>query len=407
MMLQIQRNTLLLVIATIAVLLNGCKEDYSSTRYLEKVIVNLESIKSATYKETVENWFPGDTAPLGIQYRLAKEYDNPEDLTIGSKFIYLDYNNPSLPVFCYDGQMRALIYLDEKRMVLDSFKLNKRPFRPVTPPFLNYTESVLRYALETDDSISLQIDDREDEVYLKLLVYEEQQVEFFGKPYHVPINPYSFGDNTSQYEVWISKSNNLPYKVRRAMSHDISVVICEDFVFNSLNIAEFNASDYFPEGFKIQNYSIGGSTRGSKKLIGINAPDWTLQTADKTLFSLDDLKSKVVMIQFTSVSCGPCKVSIPFLKELSTSYNKEDFDFVAIECATKNTNALKSYMERNDFEYKFLLSNKEVRKNYAIRSFPVFYFLNEDRIIEEVIYGYGEGSTDEKITSLIDEMIDI
>jgi thiol-disulfide isomerase/thioredoxin len=189
------------------------------------------------------------------------------------------------------------------------------------------------------------------------------------------------------------------------MSHNISVVVCEDYVFNSLDIEEFNASDYFPDDFKIQNYSIGGSARGSKNLIGIKAHDWTLQTADKALFSLDDLKGKVAMIQFTSVSCGPCKVSIPFLKKLSTTYSKEDFDFVAIECATKNTNALKSYMHRNDFDYKFLLSDKEVLKNYAIRSFPVFFILDENRIIRNVIYGYGEGSTDQKIIQLIEEMI--
>ncbi len=150
---------------------------------------------------------------------------------------------------------------------------------------------------------------------------------------------------------------------------------------------------------------MGGIRTKKSELIGKEAPGWTLQKDDKLPFSLTDLNSKVTMIQFTSVSCGPCKASIPFLKDLSASYNKDDFDFVAIECTSRNTNVLKSYMHRNEFDYTFLLSTKEVLKSYSISSFPVFFILDENKIIREVIYGYGKGSTDEKIKTIIDELI--
>jgi thiol-disulfide isomerase/thioredoxin len=185
----------------------------------------------------------------------------------------------------------------------------------------------------------------------------------------------------------------------------MSVRICEDIELNKIDIKDFKASDYFPDDYKIENYRIGGKRKTKNELIGKEAPDWTLQTADKSTFSLTDLKSTVTMIQFTSVACGPCKASIPFLKELSTAYNKEDFDFAAIECSSRNTNVLKGYMDRNDFDYTFLLSTKEVLKSYSIKSFPVFFFLDENRIIRNVINGYGKGTTDNEIRTIINELI--
>nr|NQU89105.1 TlpA family protein disulfide reductase [Bacteroidota bacterium] len=399
------KNRHILALALLMFLLNACTDNYTSTDYLKKVLNNLETIESATYTIISENWCHGDTVASDIYYSFVKEYDNPSDTTIGSKFVRLNSSDTSILEFCYDGEMRALVYNDEKRIVLDSFNVNPKPFRPLAPPFFNYAKSILTYALETNDSISLDIKDLKDYVYLKLTIYEENQVEFFGKAFHMPISPYTYGENTSIYELWIDKTNNLPFKTRREMYHNISVRICENLELNVIDIQDFKASDYFPEDYRIESYRLGGKRKKKNELIGKEAPGWILQTKDKLPFSLTDLKSKVSMIQFTSVSCGPCKASIPFLKELSSIYKKEDFDFVAIECTSRNTNVLKSYMNRNQFEYKFVLSTKEVLKSYSIRSFPIFYILDENRIIRNVIYGYGKGSTENEIKTIINELI--
>lgn len=396
---------IVLVLSLTVLLFSSCVENYASTDYLKEVVKRMETIKSATYTVISENWQPGDTAASETYYSFVKEYDNPSDTTIGSKFVRLNGSDTSILEFCYDGEMRALVYNDEKRIVLDSFNVNPKPIRTLTPPFFNYTKSILKYALETKDSVSLDIKDLEDIVYLKLTIYEENQVEFFGKAFRMPITPYTFGENTSIYELWIDKSNNLPFKTRREMVHNISVRVRKNYELNKLNINDFKASDYFPDDYKIQTYGSGGKRKVKSELIGKEAPDWTLQTGDKLPFSLTDLKSKVTMIQFTSVSCGPCKASIPFLKELSNIYKKEDFDFVAIECTSRNTNVLKTYMNHNQFDYKFVLSTKEVLKSYSIRSFPVFFILDENRIIRNVIYGYGKGSTDNEIRDAIDRLM--
>ena len=399
-------NRTVIALSFLFFFLNACEKNDTSTDYLREVLNNLNQIESATYYSIGENWNPGDTAASSVNYSFVKEYNNPSDTTIGAKFIIQNPGILSKPEFCYDGQMRAIFYNAEKRIVIDSFTVRPLPFRPLTPPFYNYTKSIIRYAIETEDSISIDIKDLKDSVYIRLSIFEESQVEFFGKAYHMPLTPYTFGDNTSVYELWIDKSDNLPYKVRREMSHNISVTGCKNIELNKIDIKDFKASDYFPFDYVIQPYGIGGDNRKKNDLIGKEAPAWTLQTSDKQMISLTDFKSKVLMIQFTSISCGPCKASIPFLKELGTIYNKDDFDFVAIECSSKSTNALKKYMNRNDFDYKFLLSTKEVLESYSIHSYPVFFILDKQQVIKQVINGYGEGITDSEIIKAINELID-
>lgn len=394
----------ILVLGMSFILINSCKIDNNKNDYLRKVLDNLAQIKSATYFTTSSGYAPGDTSAYGTSYHYIKEYNNPFDSTIGASYVKLLQEDTTKMTFCYDGNMRAIVYEDEKIMVIDNFEVRPLPFRPLNPPFFNYTKSIIKYILETGDSISMEFEEFEDSVRLSLTVFEDKQVEFFGKAHYID-NPYNFGDKISKYEIWINKSNDLPYRVRREMSHDISVQTCRNVEFNKNKIDDFNASDYFPSDYTIHQYRIRSKTTVKNDLLGKVAPDWVLKDANSCIISLKELKSKVLMIQFTSVSCGPCRASIPFLKQLASDYKKEEFDFVAIESFNRNSNVLNNYQNRNDFDYKFLISTKDVTKSYSIKSVPVFFILDEKRVIRKVINGYGEGSTDKEIRNIINELI--
>jgi thiol-disulfide isomerase/thioredoxin len=387
------------------ILLNCSNVDNKKMDYLQKVLNNLNKIKSATYYETSEAWAPGDTSASGVYNHYIKEFDNPSDTTIGASYVSLLQEDTTQMTFCYDGNMRAVVYEEDKTIGIDSFLVRPHPFRPLTPPFFNYTKSIIKYALETKDSISTEFEDSGDSLFFRLTIYEDNQVEFFGKAFFIENTPYNFGETTSKYEIWIDKSTDLPYRVRREMSHDIYVSTCTNVVLNKNKIEDFNASNYFQPEYAIAAYGSEHKSAKANNLIGKVAPHWILRDANDNIVALKDLKSKILMIQFTSVSCGPCRASIPFLKQLASEYNQKNFDFVVIESWTKNSNVLKSYQVRNNFNYKFLMSTKVVTKNYQIKSVPVFFILDENRVIKKVLNGYGEGSTDKEIRDAINELI--
>lgn len=381
----------------------ACSTDYTNKAYLEKVLNNLEQIESATYLIKGEYWPLGDTVPAITQNRYVKEYTNLADTNIGASYVSLLQSDTSQMSFGYDGIRKAEVIKSSRRIIIDSFNLRKLPFRPVKPPFFNYVKKIIKYALETNDSISLNLEDLDDAVHLELRIYGGKPLEFFSKAYFYGF-AFVFDDDFSRYDIWINKSNDLPYKVIREQPYEIYSQTCSNIELNKLDIKDFALSEYFQDDYRIVPYSIGKRTKKSN-FLNKKAPDWILVNADNNTIALKNLVSKVILLQFTSVNCGPCKASIPFLKQLQSEYNLEDFDFVAIETHTKNSNVLKRYQHRNSFDYKFLMSNKETNKRYQVQAVPVFFILDENRIIRNVISGYGKGTTDKEIRDAINELI--
>lgn len=385
--------------------LNTFSKPKDTKDYLRVVLKSLDKVESATYFSTIESFAPGDMAASVLMNHFIKEYNNPLDATIGASYVNLLQSDTTKMAFGYDGKMLAVVYEEDKTIKIDSFNVEKLPYRSIDPPFFNYTKSIIKYAVETKDSISIKIEETKNAAYLCLTIYKDQQVEFFGKAYYMDDSSLNLGETTSKYELWIDKSTDLPYKYRREMSTNISSKSVSNVSLNKLKNENFKVSNYFMHDFTIESYGNKNKPERTKDLIGQIAPDWVLQNSSNNSIALKDLKSKVVMIQFTSVSCGPCRMSIPFLNQLTAAYKKEDFDFIAIECTSGGFDALKNYENKTAINYKFLKSTKSILEKYKIRSFPVFFILDKDLIIRKVINGYGKGTTDTEIKDNIDKMI--
>jgi peroxiredoxin len=385
-------------ILLLAALLPGCRREINQQEYLGKVVAKLETIQSAFYHTVNESWNPGDTVATAVHRRFVKEYHNPSDTTIGAAFVVLDPEDHTLLQFAYDGQMRALVYHEHRGIVIDDFTRRPLPFRPVSPPFFNYTRNILRYALNTEDSIVTEFADQGDHWFFRLTIMEDRQVEFFGQAHFIPENPYFTGDPTSIYEFWIDKSDGLPFKVRREMAHNISVVTCLDPEFNTGHHGEFNAYAYFPSDYEVREYAAGTAIAAKEEMLGKAAPEWELNNSEGQPVALKDLDSKVLLIMFTGIGCGPCQAAIPFLKQMVSDLDDEDFGLVAIESWVRNAHSLQNYVERNQLNYPLLSATDEVIDQFSAgRAVPVFYILDKDRIIRKVVRGYSPDSTGAKI----------
>lgn len=383
-------------------IIQSCKENISNDDYLRKVLSNLDQIKSATYFSSISGSAPGDTAKFVTYEYYRKEYCNPADTFLGSSFIWLLPEDTTKMYYFYDGLAQSYIDKDRKTIAIDSFQTNRLPFRPIGPPFFNYTKNIIRYALETKDSISTRLNDLGDSIQFSLAVYGDTQVEFFGKPVYNK-NPYNTGREVSRYDIWISKSNDLPYRYRRNMSHSTSWEVCREVKINNTSIEDFIPSNYFPPDYKIAVWGKGKSEEID--LSGKVAPDWTLHDFDGNPVALKDLKSKILLIEFTGIGCGPCHASIPFLKQLMNDYKSEKLELVSIEAWSKNLEGIKRYYVNNNLNYKYLVSSDEVVKDYQVRAVPTLFILDENRVIQRVIEGYEKGTTDKKIRDKINSLL--
>lgn len=130
-----------------------------------------------------------------------------------------------------------------------------------------------------------------------------------------------------------------------------------------------------------------------------------LKDGDNNFVALKDLKSKILLIKFTGIGCGPCHASIPFLKKLVSEFKNKDFELVSLETWSSNISVLKRYGNKNELNYKFLLSTKDITQSYQVQSVPLFLLLDENRVIKRVFDGYGKGTTDKQIREAIKEMM--
>lgn len=399
-------RTILLFIILILSSMMTINSQENKKDYLKKVLGNLEKIETATFRVLKQVWEPGDTVPNLSVFNIVEEYVNPKDTTLGASWVSYTEEKKELNG-CYDGHVYISYWHDKHGVVVDDFAFRKLPFRPMQPPFFTFTKNIIQYALTTNDSISVIVKDCGNEYLFRLVISEEEQVEFFGRAYHIPKPPFDLlSDPTSVYEIWISKSNDLPYKVRREMCHSISAETCSEVGLNSLTTKGINAMDYIPKGYEVREYGKKYDTKPKQDLVNKQAPDWTLMDIKEQMVSLSELKSKVVLIEFTGIGCGPCMASIPFLNELKNKYSAADLTVVGIETWNRKTRSLQNYANRHAIGYTFLSGNDEIVDNYQVGlAAPAFFILDENRIIRKIVRGYSPENTRKEISNLINELL--
>lgn len=110
------------------------------------------------------------------------------------------------------------------------------------------------------------------------------------------------------------------------------------------------------------------------------APAFSLNDLMGKQHSLEDYKGKVVSIDLWAIWCGPCKLEMPFLKEIYTEYRDKNIEFISIAI---NDVAGRKY--RMDFIEELQLTwlqledeNISVKKNYQVSSVPRFILIDKE-----------------------------
>lgn len=113
------------------------------------------------------------------------------------------------------------------------------------------------------------------------------------------------------------------------------------------------------------------------------APTFQLETLDGKLISFDDLKGKVLYIDFWATWCGPCKKEIEHAKKLKERFSSDEVIFVYISLDDeKDKDMWQWFVQQNNIEGLHLIAkggfNSEIAKAYNITGVPTFYLIDQD-----------------------------
>jgi peroxiredoxin len=391
------------LILIILVLFTGCTAELNENDFLTKASENLDAIKSASYLEIQTASAPGDTTtfsePRAHYYRI---FINPSDTLVGSCSAQFPHKDSSRMKEFYDGMVRGTVFWDKEYVRVDSFQDHPYPFRLVYYPFYFKINEIIKYSLTTKDSTQTDFIDYGDSVCFSLKIIDKHTY-FHIKPITIT-NDYIPEKTTSQFDIWFNKSDHMPYRMRSKWHHSTFFQSCSHAKFNTTEDITFDASEYFPKNFEIRQFK-RSERKTQNNMLGLEAPGWALKDIYDKEINLHDLSSKVILLQFTGIGCGPCHNSIPFLNQLADEYKDKDFELLSIETWSDNIKRIKRYVENNGINFKFLKSTDEVSKSYQVSAVPIFFILDKDRNIRKVINGYSKEKTDKEIRDAIDEIL--
>ena len=134
------------------------------------------------------------------------------------------------------------------------------------------------------------------------------------------------------------------------------------------------------ELFSCQMMQVIGVSASHPLSVGVQAPDFALQSLAGNPVKLSDLKGKPVLINFWATWCAPCLLEMPNLQEYYEEYPGQ-FEVLAVN-AGETERTVQKFVDDVGLSFIILLDpDGEVQQLYRIKGYPTTYFLDKDGII--------------------------
>lgn len=112
------------------------------------------------------------------------------------------------------------------------------------------------------------------------------------------------------------------------------------------------------------------------------APDFSITTADGEHITLEDLRGKVVVLDFWGTWCPPCVESIPALRALNKKFSKEP-SFVLIGVSTDaEEETWREFTAKEKMIWpQYWDRDRRVVRAFSVRAFPTYVVIDHEGII--------------------------
>ncbi len=143
-----------------------------------------------------------------------------------------------------------------------------------------------------------------------------------------------------------------------------------------------------------------------EEMVDRPAPPFTVKTLDDRELSLEKLTGKVVILDFWSTWCGPCRRTLPLIRKLHAAMNERPVEIICMNVWERDTARAKvvPYWEENKYPMQVGLAGQEDATNYGVTGIPALYVIDPAGRIRWQHRGYTP-FMDEEITWVIDHLL--
>ncbi len=109
--------------------------------------------------------------------------------------------------------------------------------------------------------------------------------------------------------------------------------------------------------------------------VGNIAPNFKLEMGENT-FSLNDHQENIILLDFLSAQCHPCRMEVEELKKISENYPK----LIILSIGTDNYE-LKQLKNEKNADWPFV-ANRDLLENYGVESYPTIFIIGRNGFVK-------------------------
>ena len=150
----------------------------------------------------------------------------------------------------------------------------------------------------------------------------------------------------------------------------------------------------------------GAERRGS--LIGQEL-EFEVILIDGSKIDVQDLRGKIVLVNFWATTCGPCLAEFPNMKKLYEKYKPLGYEMIAYSCGDDDE-TLKAFVEKEQHPWlvgSLLMSRrngiKDYNQFYGIRGIPTTFLLDRQGIVRYMQVGTNDEALNREVEKLFAE----